>query len=768
LFSVLIVNEEEGKGSRVEDIRLLQKKRLQGGHIMRRVTTLGQRIALGVLVSVLGFLTWGSTAWASTRLAPDIEIQAWYRMRHTFQTDTQHFDWVQWRNEGFIWLTYDNVYKKGKLFDRLSIPLPLVDKINLSARWRSRVDPIYVIRDHYKNLYDEEHTSNWLVPENGFRDVYADVEHGYIGPGKLYTRWGYQQIVWGESDLFRSLDIVNPLRIDQNFGIGEKFDEFRSPILALKALYDIGNLGTFISGAGLEAFYTPRHRGGQTDLLMERGWRIQAQMRGCEDPNNPGRLIDYTLSNCENSRKFLPYRPYWVGQRRMRHPWSLPIDGPNARNNAVDFLCVTSRCAPDVPGDRSSVIVNLPKGNSHHHNRGHVHAGGARFIGSTWFNLDFSLNYLFLPLTFANGNDVTDVGQYGDVPAGTTSAGSFRDGLLRCLSASGKQGVGRNGQTNGGTFITLHGADLYGNDWRERKLDPTGSPYEIINPNDPATRTRGRQLADQPQATRANFTQCTNAFNHQRRYTHVIGFTATYNDFDYTGAVFRFEQSYSTKEALNKRTLGSPGVPIVPTDATRRDRRDGRLLNSAGVWRSMVGFDLIQALMNYPGMGWTKNLPGQFGVQQSFLTGQWLMQYINTGRGGTSGNMCNWNFAQGTLNSVPADETAGNPGDPLRPRRGAQRGCHTKRWNHLFTIALAGNGYFRGKLEGRNAFAYEPRGKHPLLYSQWWWREFMSLPVDISVGTAWFLGSKMDQSWTLLNYFNARDLLWIEATYYIL
>ena len=759
-----------------EDIRLLRKKRFQGGHMIRRATTLGQRIALGVLVGVLGLLTWSGTTWASTRLAPDIEIQAWYRMRHTFQTDTDHFEWAQWRNEGFIWLTYDNFYKNGKFFDTIDIPVPLVDTINLSGRYRSRVDPIFAIRKHYRNLYDQEHTDNWLVPENGFRDVYADIEHGYIGPGKLYTRWGYQQIVWGESDLFRSIDIVNPLRIDQNFGVGEKFDEFRSPILALKALYDIGNISTYISGAGLEAFYTPRHRGGQTDLLVERGWRIQESIRGCQDPNNPDRMIDYTLSNCGNSRRFLPYRPFWLGHRRYSHPWSLGATGPVGTTDAGDYQCVTPRCAPDVPGDRNSIIVNLPKGNSHHHNRGHVHSGGTRFTGSTWFNLDFSLNYLYLPVTFANGNTVDDFSEYGsagsgpgDAPVGTELAGSFREGLLRCLSASGKSLESGNGRTNGGTFIKLHGADLYGNDWHERKLDPTGSPYEIINPNDPATRTRGRQLADHKHATRANFTNCTNGFSHQRRYTHVLGFTMTYNDFDYTGAVFRLEQSYSTKEGLNKRaTCSRVGQPCTP-DANRRDRRRGRILNSAGVWRSMVGFDLIQSLMSYPGMAWTrKALPGQFGSQASFLTGQWLMQYQNTGRGGLTGNMCNWNTVQGTLHSQPENETVGNPGDPLRPRRTAQAGCRTKRWNHLFTIAFAGNGYFRGKLEGRNAYVYEPRGKHNLLYSQWWWREFMSLPVDISAGTAWFLGSRQQHSWTLLNYFAKRDLLWFEATYYIL
>ena len=75
-------------------------------------------------------------------------------------------------------------------------------------------------------------------------------------------------------------------------------------------------------------------------------------------------------------------------------------------------------------------------------------------------------------------------------------------------------------------------------------------------------------------------TICTNGGSHQRRYSHVLGFTLTYNDFDYTGMVIRLEQSYSTKEGLNKRTLGSVSQGFGVFDATRRDRRRGRVLNS--------------------------------------------------------------------------------------------------------------------------------------------------------------------------------------------
>jgi len=63
--------------------------------------------------------------------------------------------------------------------------------------------------------------------------------------------------------------------------------------------------------------------------------------------------------------------------------------------------------------------------------------------------------------------------------------------------------------------------------------------------------------------------------------------------------------------------------------------------------------------------------------------------------------------------------------------------------------------------------AFEPRGQQWLLYGQWWWRNFWSLPIDLSMGTSWFPGSRMDNSWTLLNYFTNRNLLWFEGTYYL-
>ena len=67
----------------------------------------------------------------------------------------------------------------------------------------------------------------------------------------LSLRIGKQQVVWGESDLFRSLDVVNPLDLRQNGAVGEDFADFRQPLWIFKALYDLGNLASFWNEAGI-------------------------------------------------------------------------------------------------------------------------------------------------------------------------------------------------------------------------------------------------------------------------------------------------------------------------------------------------------------------------------------------------------------------------------------------------------------------------------------------------------------------------------------
>jgi hypothetical protein len=701
-------------------------------HSQRRRRTLVQ-----VLLGIFSVLAWSTVTWASTRFGEDIEVQAWYRDRNTFQYDRHgHFDWVQWRNEAFVWLTYSNMVKNGELQIGQGVPIPFVESAAVSARFRARVDPVYYLRDHFRKLYDHNHRSDFFAPEKEFRDLYIDLEHGEIGPGRLSTRWGQQQIVWGESDLYRSLDIINPLRIDQNAFIGEKFDEFRLPILAVKALYGIGTVGTALSDLSVEAFYSPRWRSGNDHLLLEDGWRIEFQERSCQTPD--GQIHDYSPEACGvPGTKFLPMRPNWVGGRRQRNPWSIFPVGPTANINSPDFACATHRCASDVAGDRFSVVYNIMKGRGTHHMRGTNidglnNAWGARIIGSTYGNVNFSLDYIHVPVIYGDARE--PVGKpplliYGDNIPG--AAGSFEDGLRECLSESGKSNTRKTPHASNNALLI--GADLRGYDWPQRRIDASGN----LLPN-----------AKQPQAGRLAQTFCFNSAKHTARPTNVLGLTATYNDFDYTGAVWRLEESVSTSEYMNRYPAGYG----IGGDRTRPGRV---VFHPQAVWRSMVGFDLFSALSNYPLMHWTRSLPGQMGTQQSFLSFQWLMKYYPA----TSNNFCFENNGVGIGPSVPAD------GPPVRA---AKQGCRDYHWNHFFTLGFSGQGYFASKLEQRLAVAFEPRGQQWLLYGQWWWRNWMGMPLDLSFGTSWFPGSRFDNSWTLLNYYTDRNLLWAEFTYYIL
>lgn len=720
-----------------------------------------------LFLSLVSVLMWSTAVWASTRVG-NAELQLWYRQRHTFHTDGgRHVNWVQWRNEVFFWFVYEDLIKNGKLLDKIEIPW--VERGVLNARYRFRADPVYSIREHFNKIYDDEEKESFIFPENGFRDLFLDLDFGRVGRGYLSMRIGNQQIVWGESDLFRSIDIINPLRIDQNQAAGEKFDEFRTPIWAIKFLYNIGNVGDWFSNVSIEPFWSPRFRSGTSDLILEGAYRLPHHIRACLDEND--REVPYDPVTCSKlrasngERVFVPYRPGWLGQRRIRNPWSFFAVGPNP-NTSPDYQCLTQRCSPDIFGDRASLFANLKKGSFTHvlngaFNKGQ--AGGIRIQGTSVWGLDWSLVYIYLP---TGESGVFDFNQflidpesplgipiYGDpqdVQAffpGAPIRGTFEEGLRRCFSDGGKNHESKDGRGYRAGGTVLVGADVFGynNPKRFVSTNPRGALADDGNP-----------VPGKHQAKRPPLSFCL-AAQHDYVWSHVPGFTLTYNDFEYTGAVFRVEQSFSTKEVIR----------AVPPTAGRRsgDPLTPRFISDnfdkyTGVWRSMVGFDLFRSL------GFFRYIPGihrSFYEQAWFLSGQWLMQnHWN--------NVAN-NFCQNvdkvgnglTQEQIDADRAATGLRSYSTPQ------CRRYRWNHLFTLGLANQGLFGSRVETRNAVALEPREQQWLLFSQWWWRNVLGNPnVELSVGVAWYPGARLGNSWSSIQHFADRDQFWFEFTYYLL
>jgi hypothetical protein len=84
------------------------------------------------------------------------------------------------------------------------------------------------------------------------REVYIDLK---LEDLPLSFRVGRQQVIWGESDHFRLMDIWNPLDLSWHL-VHEQFDEIRVPLWLIKGLYDIGEVGP-VSNAFFELVYNP-------------------------------------------------------------------------------------------------------------------------------------------------------------------------------------------------------------------------------------------------------------------------------------------------------------------------------------------------------------------------------------------------------------------------------------------------------------------------------------------------------------------------------
>src|SRR5262249_43553361 len=140
------------------------------------------------------------------------------------------------------------------------------------------------------------------------REMYTDIEfNGALEP--LSLRIGKQQVVWGEADFFRSLDVINPLRLDQMSLVGDDLVNYREPLWIAKVLYKFGDFN-YIAGLTAEAFYSPDGRPLTNKLVLGDGWRVFDTYEQCVQ----GRATPLPI-DC--------LRPHQDGFGRVRYPWEI-------------------------------------------------------------------------------------------------------------------------------------------------------------------------------------------------------------------------------------------------------------------------------------------------------------------------------------------------------------------------------------------------------------------------------------------------------------
>jgi hypothetical protein len=186
--------------------------------------------------------------------------------RNTFQIRTD-WDWLQ---DGKFIERYDfPLIKRSKLFlvyrgvydgvydlapaDTVRGITRYDDKVGgpIEGNRVGSVQPDGSLREGLYSRYQDDSRDS-LKFENRLREAYIDLN---LADAPISFRIGRQQVIWGESDQFRLMDIWNPLDLTWHLQ-QEPFEKIRKPLWLVKTLWDIERLGPF-SNAFVEVVWNP-------------------------------------------------------------------------------------------------------------------------------------------------------------------------------------------------------------------------------------------------------------------------------------------------------------------------------------------------------------------------------------------------------------------------------------------------------------------------------------------------------------------------------
>jgi uncharacterized repeat protein (TIGR01451 family) len=147
-----------------------------------------------------------------------------------------------------------------------------------------------------------------LAYENRMREAYidlarADIPDDWGTAGKVLgwllptsARLGRQQVIWGESDYFRLMDVINPLDTTWHLGF-EEWDKLRIPLWLIKGIWDMGDVGP-ISNAFTEIVWNPGDfQPGNKVEFLPAPWAVpianpvRAGQIQVADPNSPSSML---------------------------------------------------------------------------------------------------------------------------------------------------------------------------------------------------------------------------------------------------------------------------------------------------------------------------------------------------------------------------------------------------------------------------------------------------------------------------------------------
>lgn len=232
------------------------------------------RQARGLVLFVAVLLP--ATASAIVTIGNDIELEGFLHAQNILRTpDFEDAEGIMQRNIAQLEGKY-YFLREGVAFKRFHTG-PL-EEATFNFIARAHYDSIYELRESY----DEAFTS--LDGRHGkhsysMREAFVDL---VLPPFSL--RLGRQQVVWGETDNFRALDVINPLDLSWHWS-RESWEDIRIPLWMARGIYDIGKLW------GLE------------ESFLEMIW-IPADFRPnkiATDPNRPWAFTGNGLNEVANT-----------------------------------------------------------------------------------------------------------------------------------------------------------------------------------------------------------------------------------------------------------------------------------------------------------------------------------------------------------------------------------------------------------------------------------------------------------------------------------
>ena len=215
---------------------------------------------------------------------------------------------VQWRNIFYLQINHD----LEKLQRQLDILKPLEwlklrTKYHLVARFM--YDAVYDVGPQaFQDVKDQDKENiTSFSQQYDLWEAYVDLSRG-----PLFLRLGKQNLAWGETDVFRLLDQINPL--DNTFGGPfEDLDDRRIPLWMLRGSYNLGVLGP-IDSLTLEGFWVPGNWDVRVSPLSPYGTAYSAPLPPLPPPLQ--QRIVYPEKSMSNSR--------W-GVRLMAMLWGMNL-----------------------------------------------------------------------------------------------------------------------------------------------------------------------------------------------------------------------------------------------------------------------------------------------------------------------------------------------------------------------------------------------------------------------------------------------------------